>query len=225
MVHLSTLLVFCCLFIVVAQTSMANPLFGGVIRKALDGAERSVDDAAELALRSGRSAAATGAEQAVRQQVDIEDLAKLLKGSPPDVRRSALLNANPNLLIDNPKLATALGLEEVLRANPRILKEILPSQSQVEFWTSEQIVMRYANIASKEAAKPSPAFRLDIGTGKLTLIEPVRFGGIEYTGIKLNLYHATGVLAGACVVYETCRAAVIDLGAMALLEAAANLED
>ncbi len=210
---------------VAAQASGANPFFGGLVRKALDAGERSVDEAAELTLRIGRVAAVNGVEQAVRRQADIESALDLFRVSPPDVKRSALLNADPNLLIDNPQLATALGLEEVLRANPRIVTEILPSTSQIDLWTPEQVVRRYSEIASSEAAKPSPAFRLDVATGKLTLTEPLQFGGVEYTGMKFNLYHATGLLAGVCVASERCRDVVIDLGAIALLEAAAKLEN
>lgn len=220
-----TLPILCFSLIAAAQVSNSNPFFGGLVRKALDVGERSADEAAELALRSGRVAAVNGVERAVRRQADIESALELFKNSPPDAKRSALRNADPNLLIDNPQLATVLGLEEVLRANPRIVNEILPSTSQIDLWTPEQVVRHYSEIASSEAAKPSPAFRLDVATGKLTLAKPLQFRGVEYTGVKFNLYHATGLLAGACVASERCRGAVIDLGAIALLEAAAKLEN
>ncbi|WP_299919643.1 hypothetical protein [uncultured Roseobacter sp.] len=223
--RLSTLPILCFSLIVAAQVSSANPFFGSLVRKAFDAGERSADEAAELALRSGRVAAVNGVERTARRQADIESALELFKNSPPDVKQSALRNADPNLLIDNPQLATALGLEEVLRANPRIVDEILPSTSQIDLWTPEEVVRRYSEIAASEAAKPSPAFRLDVATGKLTLTKSLQFGGVEYTGVEFNLYHATALLAGACVAFERCRGAVIDLGAIALLEAAAKLEN
>ncbi|RLJ36324.1 hypothetical protein BCF46_3792 [Litoreibacter meonggei] len=208
----------------VPSSTSATP-FGTLLREAVERSLRqSTDDALDAGSRQALRGNKQGAGAALRQS-EIDDAAAAFFGSvPPEVRRQALLRAEPDLLFTDPRLATALGLEAVIKQNPELLTMVLPDQKALDVLTPRGVVARYADIAAKEAAKPDPWMSIDISTGMMKFERPIIVGGVEIKNAMINLFVATGYLGAACTLIAPCRDAAIKLGAAKLLEAAAEIE-